>query len=249
MAIIVKSQSQIDKMKISGEIVAKVFQLVEKHIEIGMTTEALDKLAEDFIRSHDAIPSFKNYNGFPSSLCISINEEITHGMPSKRKIKDGDVVCVDVGVLKDGFHGDATRTFMMGNVPEEHRKLVKVTEESFFKGIEYAKEGCYLNQIGTNIQKHVEAHGYSVVREYIGHGIGRNLHEAPEIPNYDTGRKGPRLKKGMTLAIEPMINLGKRFIDHKDDGWTVVTKDGSCSVQYENTIAITDNEPIILTML
>ncbi len=250
MPIIIKNDEQIEYMRISGNIVARTFEHLEKFIKPGVSTFELDKIAEDFIRSNDAIPSFKGYNGFKGSICASINEEIIHGIPSKKRIlQDGDIISVDVGAYKNSYHGDAARTFLVGNVSSDVKKLVEETEKSFFYAIEKAVEGEHLFTVSGRVEEYVNQFNYGVVREYIGHGIGKDLHESPEIPNYAQGRKGPKLTKGMTLAIEPMINMGTHKIINLADGWTVITADKLPSAHYENTILITDGKPEILTML
>lgn len=248
MAIFIKNDEQIKLMRISSEIVAKAHQIVENAIKVGITTKELDKIAEDFILSQGAIPSFKGYNGFPASICASVNEEIIHGIPSLRKLKDGDIVSIDIGAYINGFHGDAARTHLVGNVSEEAKRLVDVTRECFFEGIKFAKPGHHLHEISEAIQIYVEKNGFSVVREYVGHGIGKEMHEPPHVPNYKPVNRGPLLQKGMALAIEPMVNIGTREIKTLDDGWTVITRDKKYSAHYENTIVITDNEPEILTI-
>lgn len=250
MPIIIKTDDQINKMKIAGNVVARTLLQIEKHIKVGISTFELDQIAYDFIRSNNAIPSFKGYNGFPSSICASINEEVIHGIPSKKRhLKDGDIISVDVGAIVDGYHGDAARTFMVGSVSEEVRNLVIETEKSFFYATEMAIAGEHLYSMSGRVEEYVSKFNYGVVREYVGHGIGQNLHEAPEIPNYIQKRKGVRLEKGMTLAIEPMINMGTKDILNLDDGWTVITKDKLPSAHYENTIVITDGKPMYLTLL
>ncbi len=250
MPIIIKNDNQIEYMRISGNIVARTLELLEKHVKPGVSTYELDKIAEDFIRSNDAIPSFKGYNGFKGSICASINEEIIHGIPNKKRIlKDGDIISVDVGAYKNSYHGDAARTFLVGNVADDVKKLVKETENSFFYAIEKAVEGEHLYTMSGRVEEYVSQFNYGVVREYIGHGIGKDLHEAPEIPNYIQNRKGVKLSKGMTLAIEPMINMGTHRIKTLADGWTVITQDKLPSAHYENTILITDGKPEILTLI
>lgn len=250
MPIIIKTDDQINKMKIAGNVVAKTLLQIEKHIKVGISTFELDQIAYDCIKSNNAIPSFKGYNGFPSSICASINEEVIHGIPSKKRhLKDGDIISVDVGAIVDGYHGDAARTFMVGSVSEEVRNLVLETEKAFFYATEMALAGEHLYSMSGRIEEYVSKFNYGVVREYVGHGIGRNLHEAPEIPNYIQKRKGVKLEKGMTLAIEPMINMGTKDILTLDDGWTVITKDKLPSAHYENTIVITDGKPMYLTLL
>ncbi|MFV0503274.1 MAG: type I methionyl aminopeptidase [Lachnospirales bacterium] len=248
MAIFIKNNDGIARMRESNKIVAKALAIVEKHIKIGITTKELDKIVEDAIRSQGAIPSFKGYNGFPAAACISVNDEVIHGIPSKRKLLDGDIVSIDVGAYKNGYHGDAARTFLVGNVREEHKKLVKETENSFFYAIEYATAEYHVNQMSGRVEEYVKQFGYGVVREYCGHGIGENLHESPEISNYIQKAKGAKLAAGMSLAIEPMINLKSPDIILLDDDWTVVTEDCQYSAHYENTILITDGKPEILTL-
>lgn len=250
MAIIIKSDSEIKKMRESSNIVAKTHELLERHLKVGITSYELDKIAEDFILTCDAIPSFKGYNGFPASICISINNEVIHGIPSERKILDGDVVSIDIGAYKNGFHGDAARTHGVGEIAPVHKKLIDITRQSFFEGIKFAKNGNHLYEISAAIEAYIISNGFSVVREYIGHGIGKNLHESPEVPNYKPAvGRGIALYKGLTIAIEPMVNVGTSEIDVLEDCWTVVTSDGEFSAHYENTIAITDGEPEILTLI
>lgn len=249
MAITVKNEKQIEYMKIAGRITGEVLNLMGSEVREGISTEKLDKIAEDFIRSKGAVPSFKGYGGFPASICTSVNEEVIHGIPGKRILKNGDIISIDVGAFINGFHGDAARTFIVGEISLEARKLIDVTEQSFFEGIKFAKAGNHLHQISASIQRHAEANGFSVVREYVGHGIGENMHEAPQIPNYKVGSRGPKLCKGMVLAIEPMINEGDYNVKVLADKWTVVTKDKKLSAHYENTVLITDGEPEILTLV
>ena len=248
MAIIVKSPRQIEFMREAGKITADARSIARQAIAAGITTAEIDKEVYNFITKSGATPSFLNYGGFPGSACISVNEELIHGIPGKRIIRNGDIVSVDVGAKIHGFHGDCAGTFPCGEVSEETKRLIEVTRQSFFEGIKYAKAGNRLGDISAAIQEYVERHGYSIVREYVGHGIGANLHEDPSVPNYGTKGRGPRLVKGMTLAIEPMVNMGAAAIRVLDDDWTVVTKDGSLCAHYENTILITDGEPEILTM-
>ena len=250
----IKSASEIEKMRKSGRILADTLKKVEEAIKPGVSTKHLDKIAEDYILSCGAIPSFKGVPGgkgvidFPATLCISVNDEVIHGIPGDRLLKEGDIVSIDAGVLKDGFHADAARTFPVGNVDEKAQKLIDVTKKSFFKGIEQAVVGNRIVDIGTAIQEYAEKNGYSVVKEFVGHGIGRELHEDPAVPNYRTNRKGARLCKGMAIAVEPMVNMGAADIFVLDNGWTIVTQDGKLSAHYENTIIITDGKPEILTM-
>ena len=248
MAIIVKSPRQIEFMREAGKITAGARRIARQAITAGITTAEIDKEVYNFITKSGATPSFLNYGGFPGSACISVNEELIHGIPGKRIIRNGDIVSVDVGAKIHGFHGDCAGTYPCGEVSEETKRLIEVTRQSFFEGIKYAKAGNRLGDISAAIQEYVERHGYSIVREYVGHGIGANLHEDPSVPNYGTKGRGPRLVKGMTLAIEPMVNMGAAAIRVLDDDWTVVTKDGSLCAHYENTILITDGEPEILTM-
>lgn len=247
--IIIKSDDEIAKMRAAGKILAETLIIVEEKVRPGITTAELDKIAEEFITKHGAKPSFKGLYGFPASLCISVNEQVVHGIPGGYELKDGDIVSIDCGVFLDGFHSDAARTFAVGNVTEEARKLIKVTEESFFKGMEYAKVGNRLTDISHEIQSYVEANGFSVVRDFVGHGIGKSLHEDPNVPNFGVAGRGPKLVEGMTLAVEPMINLGKYSVKTLSDDWTVVTRDGSLSAHYENTIVILPDGPEILTLI
>jgi len=248
--ITIKSAASIEKMQIAGGIVRDTLALMQDLVKPGVSTAYLDREAEEFIRSKGAIPSFLNYQGYPKSICVSINDQVVHGIPGNRVIREGDIVSVDVGAYIHGYHGDAARTFFAGEVSEDAKRLVRITKESFFEGLKYAREGHFLSEVSAAIQKHAEDAGYSVVRELIGHGIGRNMHEDPEVPNYHDPRRGrgPRLREGMTIAIEPMINLGGKEITYSADEWTVCTRDGSLSAHYENTIAITKGDPIILTM-
>jgi len=246
----IKNAAEIKKMQAAGSVVQEVLELMAKMAQPGITTEELDAAAEELIRSRGAIPSCLGYSGYPKSICTSVNEQVVHGIPGKYRLKDGDIVSCDVVAKLDGFHGDATRTLLIGNVAPEVKELVKVTEECFFKGLEFARVGYRISDISQAIQAHAEAHGYGVVRDMIGHGIGRDMHEAPDVPNYVGGRygRGIRLMAGMTIAIEPMINMGTWQIKVLSDGWTTVTADGKHSAHYENTVAITDGDPIILTM-
>jgi len=247
--ISIKSPREIELMRIAGRIVAETLELLSKAIRPGITTLELDTIAEEYIRERGAIPAFKDYNGFPASICSSINEQVVHGIPGPIALKDGDIIGIDIGAVYDGYYGDAARTYGIGNIDKETERLIKVTEESFFKGIEYALPGNRLSDISHSIQKHVESNGFSVVRDFVGHGIGRRMHEDPQIPNYGLPRKGPRLAAGMALAIEPMVNQGRYAVKVREDGWTVVTADGKPSAHYENTIVITNGKPEILTLL
>ena len=247
--IVFKSAREIEIMRRAGRIVAIALDAVGKHIKPGMTTAEIDTIVKDAIIAEGAIPAFKGLYGFPGNACISVNSEVVHGIPGRHKIKDGDIVSVDVGSLIDSYYGDAAHTFMVGKVPEEVEKLVKVTEESLYKGIEQAIPGNKLGAISNAIQKHVEEAGFGVVRDYVGHGIGRKMHEEPQIPNFGPPDKGPTLKAGMVLAIEPMINLGTYKVKTLSDDWTVVTLDGKPSAHFEHTVAITEEGPEILTKL
>lgn len=245
--IICKTEREIDIMREAGRIVALTHQELAKHIQPGMTTKQLDTIAEKVIRSYGAEPSFKGYNGFTGSICASVNEELVHGIPGKRVLKEGDIISVDIGAKYKGYHGDSAWTYPVGEISEDDKKLLEVTEVSLFKGLEEAKPGERLSNISHAIQSYVEPFGFSIVREYVGHGVGQNLHEDPQIPNYGPPGKGPRLKPGMVLAIEPMVNAGKRYVKTLADNWTVVTTDGENCAHFEHTIVITDTGYEILT--
>lgn len=246
--ITLKSGEEIIRMRDAGRIAAIAREIGGEYVKEGVTTAQIDREIKKAILSHGAKPSFLGYGGFPASACISVNEEIIHGIPSSNKVlKNGDIVSIDVGAYYKGYHGDCAATFIVGNGSEEAKKLVDVTKQSFFEGIAAIGEGARIGDIGCAIQSYVEKFGFSVVREYIGHGIGRNLHEDPEVPNYGKPGYGPRLREGMTLAIEPMVNAGDWQVRVLEDKWTVVTKDGSLSAHYENTVAITANGVLILT--
>lgn len=245
----IKTDAELNCMRESGRLTKNVLELLGKSIRVGMTTKELDKIAFDYIKSCGATPSFLGYGGYPASICASIDEMVVHGIPSDETIiKDGQIVSIDVGVIYNGWHGDAARTFMVGNVSEEKKRLVKVTEECFFKAVERLSDGSPLGDIGYNVQTHAESNGYSVVRALVGHGIGREMHEDPSVPNYGKKGTGIRLKKGMAIAIEPMINMGGYQVDFLRDGWSVVTRDRLPSAHYENTVAITENGVEILTL-
>lgn len=237
-------------MRQAGRITAGARSVARAAIADGLTTRQVDKAVNDFILKSRAIPTFKGYGGFPASACVSVNDEVIHGIPGKRVIKNGDIVSVDVGATFGGYVGDCAGTYPCGEISEEAKRLIEVTRQSFFEGLRFAKSGYRISDIGAAIQEYVEGKGYSVVRDYVGHGIGRNMHEAPEVPNYDIRGKmaNPRLVPGMTIAIEPMVNIGGYEVKVLDNDWTVVTCDGSLSAHYENTICITDGEPEILTM-
>ena len=247
--IYVKSPREIELMRQAGKITAGARSIARQAVAAGVTTKQIDKCVHEFIVKSGAVPSFLGYGGFPGSACVSVNDEVIHGIPGKRKLNEGDIVSLDVGATFKGFVGDCAGTFPVGKISDEAQKLIDVTRQSFFEGIKFAKPGYRISDIGAAIQDYVESHGFSVVREYVGHGVGRELHEAPEIPNYRSGRRpDPRIVKGMTLAIEPMVIIGSREIAVLDDDWTVVTCDGSWAAHYENTIVVTDGEPEILTM-
>lgn len=249
MAITIKSEREIELMTQAGRILEIVHEEMEKALKPGMTTLDIDAIGEEVIRSYGCEPSFLNYNGYPASICVSVNEEVVHGIPSRNRIiQEGDIVSLDAGLIYKGYHSDAARTHAVGEISEEAKKLIEVTRQSFFEGIKYAKEGNYLFEISGAIGRHAAGFGYGVVRELCGHGIGTHLHEDPEIPNFPMMRRGPKLKAGMTLAIEPMINLGTEKVRWLDDDWTVVTRDGKLSAHYENTVLITKGEPILLTL-
>ena len=247
--VTIKSEREIELMREAGRILAKVHEELGRTLVPGMSTKEIDRMCEDMIRSHGCVPSFLNYQGFPASVCISINDEVVHGIPDKhRYLEEGDIVSLDTGVIWKGYQSDAARTHAVGKVSPEAQKLMDVTKQSFFEGIKYAKAGHHLNEIGAAIGDYAESFGYGVVEELCGHGIGRNLHEDPEIPNFRQKRRGIKLVPGMTLAVEPMINMGRKDVYWKDDDWTVATEDGQYSAHYENTILITDGEPEILTL-
>ena len=255
--ISIKSKREIELMKEACKITALTYDYIEKIIKPGMSTLELDNLAEKFIKEHGGIPAQKGYPSgvrgvpnFPGTLCVSINDVVIHGIPdSKTIIKDGDIVSVDLVVLKNGFHGDAARTFLVGNCSDEAKELVAVTKQAFFEGLKMAKPGNRIGDISNAVETYVRSHGFNLVREFQGHGIGREMHEEPGIPNYGKAGRGPRLESGMTLAIEPMVIQGSPNILELDDGWTIITEDGSLSAHYENTILITENEPEVLTIL
>ncbi|MFC4183952.1 type I methionyl aminopeptidase [Saccharococcus thermophilus] len=247
--IICKTPREIEIMREAGKIVALTRKELEKHIRPGITTKELDAIAEEVIRQHGAIPSFKGYNGFPGSICASVNEELVHGIPGDRVLKEGDIISIDVGAQYNGYHADSAWTYPVGEIAAETKKLLEVTEKSLYIGLEEAKPGARLSNISHAIQTYVESHHFSIVREYVGHGIGQDLHEDPQIPHYGPPNKGPRLKPGMTLCIEPMVNAGSRYVKTLADNWTVVTVDGKMCAHFEHTIAITENGYEILTTL
>ncbi len=237
-------------MREAGRILASVHEQLGAALRPGMSTMEIDRLGEKLIRGYGCVPSFKNYNGYPASICVSVNDEVVHGIPNKHHIlREGDIVSLDAGVIYHGYHSDAARTHAIGRVSSQAEQLIRVTRECFFEGIKYARSGNHLNDISSAIQKYAESFGYGVVRDLVGHGIGSHLHEDPEVPNFAQDKRGIRLRPGMTLAIEPMINAGRGDVAWLDDDWTVVTDDGTLSAHYENTILITDGEPEIFSLL
>lgn len=247
--IIIKNNTEIEYMRKAGKLTGETLNMLEEKVKPGITTEELDKLAESYIRSHGGIPSFKGYGGFPGSICTSVNKEVIHGIPSKKRhLEEGDILSIDCGAILNGYQGDAARTFPVGKISKEAENLISVTKESFFKGAEKAVVGNRLTDISYAIQSYAESFGYSLVREYVGHGIGTEMHEDPEVPNYGRPGRGPKLVSGMVLAIEPMVNVGEYPVVTLENGWTVVTKDGSLSAHYENTVAILEGGSEILTL-
>ncbi len=249
MGVTIKSEHEIELMRESCRLLAIVHKELGESIRPGMSTLDIDTLGENLIHKLGCVPNFKNYNGYPASICVSVNDEVVHGIPNKNRIlQEGDIVSLDAGLIYQGYHSDAARTYGVGQITPEAQKLIDVTRESFFAGIKMAKAGNHLHDISNAIDAYVRPHGYGIVRDLVGHGIGRKLHEAPEIPNYAKRSRGIKLRAGMTLAVEPMINMGDPDVVWLDDDWTVVTEDGSWSAHYENTILITDGEPEILTL-
>jgi len=247
--VTIKSKSEIEKMREAGRLLALVHEEMAKHVKPGISTWEIDKIGENMIRSFGCIPSFKNYNGFPNAICISVNDRVVHGIPSHGEIlREGDIVSLDAGLIYKGYHSDAARTVACGSISPEAQRLIDVTKQSFFKGIKLAKEGNHLYDISAAIEDYVVANGYTCVRDLVGHGIGANLHEDPSIPNFRQHKRGLRLQAGMTLAIEPMVNAGQYEVNVLGDDWTVVTRDGSLSAHYENTVLITEGEPEILSI-
>ena len=245
--ITLKSAHEIELMRRAGKITAAASALARDMVRPGVTTQQIDKAVFQFITEQGATPSFLHYNGYPASVCVSVNDEIIHGIPGKRVLKEGDIVSVDVSAFIGGFHGDCAGTYPCGQVSDEAMRLIRVTQQSFFEGIKYAREGCRLSDISAAVQAYVEANGFSVVREYVGHGIGRRMHEPPEVPNFGNPGHGPRLLRGMTIAVEPMVNAGSAAIKQMPDGWTVKTADGKNAAHYENSLLITAGEPELLT--
>jgi methionyl aminopeptidase len=245
--IICKTERELEIMREAGRIVALTHQELQKYIKPGITTKELDVIAENFIRSCNAIPSFKGYNGFRGSICVSVNEELVHRIPGDRVLREGDIISIDIGAKYNGYHGDSAWTYPVGEISDETQRLLDVTEESLYKGLKEAKPGDRLSNISHAIQTYVEERNFSVVREYVGHGVGQDLHEDPQIPHYGPPNKGPRLKPGMVLAIEPMVNAGTRYVKTLADDWTVVTVDGKVCAHFEHTVAITETGYEILT--
>ncbi len=249
MSILIKTADEIEKMRIAGKLAAEVLEMIAPHVVAGVTTNRLDQLCHDYIvNEQQAIPAPLNYRGFPKSICTSINQQICHGIPSEKKLKNGDIVNIDITVIKDGYHGDTSKMFCIGAVPPHAKRLVEVTREAMFLGIEQVKPGATLGDIGYAIQKHAESNRYSVVREFCGHGIGKNFHEEPHVMHFGKPGQGAALKPGMIFTIEPMLNLGKRHMKVLKDGWTAVTKDRSLSAQWEHTILVTDSGHEVLTL-
>lgn len=247
--IIIKNDQEIEYMRKAGRLVGETLARLEEIIRPGVTTAEIDKIAEEFIVKHNAKPSFKGYHGFPASICASVNQEVVHGFPSGRILQEGDIISIDCGALLNGYQGDAARTIPVGKVSSEAEKLIQVTRDSFFKAVEMAHVGNRLTDISAAVQNYVESFGFSVVRDFVGHGIGRDMHEDPEVPNFGRPGRGPKLVHGMVLAIEPMVNIGKYDVKVEANDWTVVTEDGSLSAHYENTVAILMNGPEILTLI
>lgn len=250
MAVSIKSGREIELMRESCKILAEVHACLGEQIKPGMSTLDVDRIGEELIRSYDCIPNFLHYNGYPASICVSVNDEVVHGIPhSSHILEEGDIVSLDAGLIYKGYHSDAARTYAVGSISAEAQKLIDVTKQSFFEGIKMAKAGNHLYDISKAIDTYVTSFGYGIVRDLVGHGIGTKLHEDPQIPNFAQRRRGIRLQPGMTLAVEPMINMGGWEVEWLDDDWTVVTADGSISAHYENTILITEGEPEILTLI
>lgn len=248
MAIKIKSTREIELMREAGRILAITHKELEKIIKPGISTYEIDRVGEEVIQSYGCIPSFLNYNGYPASICVSVNDEVVHGIPSrKRIIQEGDIVSLDAGVIYEGYHSDAARTHAVGEVSAQAKALMDVTKQSFFEALKKCVPGNHINDISKAVFDYVTARGFSAVRDLVGHGVGANLHEDPEVPNFTRRMKGPKLRPGMVLAIEPMINIGSYEVEWLDDGWTVVTADGSLSAHYENTVLITESQPLILS--
>jgi methionyl aminopeptidase len=249
MSIIIKTDSEIEKMRIAGKLAAEVLEMIEPYVIPGVTTDELNQICHDYITDvQNAIPAPLNYRGFPKSICTSVNQQVCHGIPSEKKLKSGDIVNIDITVIKEGYHGDTSKMFCVGEVSQHAKRLIKITQESMYRGIEQVKPGATLGDIGHAIQKHAESNRYSVVREFCGHGIGKSFHEDPQVLHYGKAGSGEILKAGMIITIEPMINLGKRHVKVLPDGWTAVTKDRSLSAQWEHTVLVTANGYEILTL-
>ena len=249
MAISIKSKREIELMKEAGRILAITHEELSKALHPGMTTYEVDKLGEEIIRSYGCVPSFLHYQGYPASICVSVNDEVVHGIPSKKRyLKEGDIVSLDAGVIYKGYHSDAARTYGIGQISEKAEKLIRVTKECFYEGIKQVREGAHVSDISRAIQTYAQSNGFSVVRDLVGHGVGANLHEDPQIPNFVEKKRGPKLSAGMTLAIEPMINAGTYAVRWLDDDWAVVTEDGALSAHYENTVLVTKDGCEILSV-
>lgn len=245
----IKSHSEIENMKAAGRIVAETFELLKEAVKPGVSTLELDEIAAKFIKKNNAVASFKNYNGYPKSICTSVNSQVVHGIPNRNTVlKNGDIISIDIGACYKGYHGDSAKTFGVGTISDEAKKLIDVTRQSFYEGIKSAVPGNRLYDISGSIQEYVESHGYSVVRALVGHGVGSELHESPEVPNFGTKGRGVRLISGMTLAIEPMVNMGTYHVNTLSDGWTVVTADGKLSAHYEHSVLISENGCELLTV-
>jgi methionyl aminopeptidase len=249
MSIIIKNESEIEKMRVAGKLAAEVLEMIEPHVIPGVSTDKLNDICHDYItHTQDAIPAPLNYRGFPKSICTSVNQTICHGIPSEKKLKSGDIINIDITVIKDGYHGDTSKMFCVGEVNPHAKRLVKITQEAMYIGIKQVKQGVRLGDIGCAIQKHAESNRYSIVREFCGHGIGKNFHEDPHVLHYGKAGEGEALEAGMIITIEPMVNQGKRHIKMLGDGWTAVTKDRSLSAQWEHTILVTENGYEVLTL-
>lgn len=246
--IIIKSRQEIEYMRQAGQIAASALEALAGFIRPGVTTAELDRVAEEYIVARGARPAFKGLYGFPATICASVNEEVVHGIPGLKELQNGDIISIDIGAEINGFYGDTAKTYTVGEVTPQVQKLLDVTRESLYRGLAQARDGNRLSDISHAVQSYVEEQGFSVVRDYVGHGIGAQMHEDPQIPNFGRPGRGPRLKKGMTLAIEPMVNMGTYHVQTLGDNWTVVTRDGQPSAHFEHTIAITDGEPVILTL-
>lgn len=248
--IIIKSDAEIEMMKVPAKLTAEILRDLGDFIQPGISTHDIDQFVEKRILEGGMIPAFKGYGGFPASACVSVNEVIVHGIPSRdRKLKEGDIVSVDAGAIYQGWYSDMARTYPVGEISPEAARLVRVTEESFFEGLKYCVEGNYLSDVSHAIQMHLESNGFGVIRDYVGHGLGREMHEQPPVPNYGRPGRGPKLQKGMVLAIEPMVSAGSYAVNVMPDKWTAVTVDGSLAAHYENTVVITDAEPQVITLL